>query len=392
MASAKETRERYVQISNEKNIEINTELVHILKQEENNYIEDTNTFELKLHANKKTDRNEMYRKKINATDVEILCITLTGNIYITELDLGYNAIQDAGGIIIGKFLEDTTTLGSLNLSYNDICARGAGAIAKGLQLNFSLKVLKLDGNKIGIYGGLAIAGTLQVNETLEEIYINNTEQGTQSLIAFTTVLKFNTFLKVFDIGRPILYSQQEETTVHFAKMLEVNYTLTDIHLSKHGIRNFGAERLVEHLIYNRALIVLDLSCNSISRDGMKHISIFLESNPPLQLLNLGYNRAEDDGAIFLSNALARDNHSLLTLVLCSNSLTDKGLCALAKCLDTNKTLKQLYIWGNKIETKASKAFLDLTEGDNPRLAPDDTDVRGYIVDDVPYLARVDSPF
>jgi len=395
MANASETKDAYVQISTEKNQAVMSEMLHILTQAIDNHFELSDSLNLRLHGNKRNDRNEMYRKKLSDSDAEILCMTLKENTYITSLDLGYNSIGDDGGALLGQLLEDNVTLLSLILSYNDIGPNGAFAIAKGIQHNEKLLTLKLDGNKIGVNGGMAIASALQVNETLEELNIDNTDQGVQSVIGFTTVLKSNRTLEILDIGRPIINLQQEETTVHFAKMLQVNISLSDLHLSKHSIQNFGVERLMEHMIDNRTLLHLNLSCNRISRDGMFCIAKFLRNNPPLKILNLGYNRAEDDGVIYLSEAIAKANTTLSTLVLCSNSLTDKGLCAIAKSLHVNSTLQQLYIWGNKIGTAGSQAFLDLTsktgEG-SPRLHPEKTDVRGYIVDGVPYLARVDSPY
>ena len=48
-------------------------------------------------------------------------------------------------------------------------------------------------------------------------------QKTESVIAFATVLNNNRTLKCLNLNRPILFSQQEEETVHFAKMLKVIY-------------------------------------------------------------------------------------------------------------------------------------------------------------------------
>ena len=52
--------------------------------------------------------------------------------------------------------------------------------------------------------------------------------------------------------------------------------------------------------------------NCISRDGMEAVAVYLKGNPPLKHLNIGYNRAEDDGAIYLSEAFAGGNMSLRT--------------------------------------------------------------------------------
>jgi len=46
-----------------------------------------------------------------------------------------------------------------------------------------------------------------------------------------------------------------------------------------------------------------------------------------------------------------------SLVLCSNTLTDHGLCALAKALHINPCLKQLYIWGNEMKSEACQVCL-----------------------------------
>lgn len=396
MSDAETTKNIYMKAASEQGKEINKEILFLIDRAD---AEDSihsicieSGFNLRLHGNKRNERNEMYREKVDDEEVQVLYLTLKTNTFITGLDLGYNVITDDGAATLGNLLQETHALQLLILSYNDFGVKGTTEIAKGLQMNETLKVLKLDGNKCGVYGGMAIAGALQVNMTLEELNLNNTEQGTQSIVAFTTVLKANGSLKCLDLGRPLLHTQQEETTVHVAKMLEVNIRINEIHLSKHSMVNFGAERLMEHIADNIALLHVDLSCNRISRDGIKCIAKYLKGNPPLQILNLAYNRAEDDGALYLSDALASGNFSLLTLVLCSNTLTDKGLCALAKSLYSNATLRQLYIWGNSIEAAASQAFLELTQGVVPRLDVGDTDVRAYVVDDVPYLARVASPY
>lgn len=347
---------------------------------------------LDLHGNKRNVQNEMYRDRISDEAVSLLVKPLMDhNIFIVGLNLGYNLITGEGAAVIGKYLEVTNALKTLILSYNDIDAAGAAAIAKGLQMNDSLTELRLDGNKFGNEGGMAIAGALQVNDTLSILNMDDTDLTAQTLVAFTTVLKTHRSLLNIHLGRPLLKSLQEETTVHIGKMLETNNCLQEIHITKHGMCNSGAQQLMKFISDNMYLLHLDLSCNSISRDGIKAIAEYLGRSPQLEVLNLGYNRAEDDGAIDIAEAL-RSNMNLKTLVLCSNSLSDFGLCALAKVLKNTTALQQLFIWGNKFGNDASQAFMDLTVGEVPRLAPEDTDVRAYVVDGVPCLARLASPY
>ena len=46
-------------------------------------------------------------------------------------------------------------------------------------------------------------------------------QRIESLIALSTVLKYNCTLKALNVSRPLLFTHQEETTVHFAETLGV---------------------------------------------------------------------------------------------------------------------------------------------------------------------------
>ncbi|XP_033644830.1 leucine-rich repeat-containing protein 34-like isoform X1 [Asterias rubens] len=316
--------------------------------------------------------------RLNDSDMLALYKTLVNSVYVTGLDLRYNNITDEGAVYIGDLLEKTCALRSLNLQSNDIKSAGAEVIAKALQVNETLTSLKLNGNKIENKGGMFLAGCLQVNTCLQELDVGDADLGTQSLIAFATVLHHNNTLRALCVNRPILFSQQEETTVHMALMLKVNCTLQELHLQKCDIRDFGADRLVEALQHNISLKYLDVSCNRITRDGAKSLAKLLKQNTPLEILDLGYNRIEDDGAVYLSESLAGLNSNLKTLVITSNNIEAAGLCAIARSMNTNTTLTSVFIWGNHLQELACVAFNGLVE--SGRLDMKDTDVKPYIVD------------
>ena len=54
--------------------------------------------------------------------------------------------------------------------------------------------------------------------------------------------------------------------------------------------------------------------NKITRDGVKFLGELLKRNQTLEILDLNANRIEDDGAIYLSEALALYNRTLQALV------------------------------------------------------------------------------
>ena len=52
----------------------------------------------------------------------------------------------------------------------------------------------------------------------------------------------------------------------------------------------------------------------MTRDGAKELAKLLKRDPALQVLDLGFNRLGDDGALHLAEALATFNTNLHTLV------------------------------------------------------------------------------
>lgn len=59
---------------------------------------------------------------------------------------------------------------------------------------------------------------------------------------------------------------------------------------------------------------LSLFSNKITRDGIKFLGKLLKHNATLEILDLNFNRIEDDGAFYLSEALTTHNRTLQALV------------------------------------------------------------------------------
>lgn len=55
--------------------------------------------------------------------------------------------------------------------------------------------------------------------------------------------------------------------------------------------------------------MVDSCSNKLSRDGARHLAGLLKENTLLQEIDLSYNRVEDEGLVWLSEALA-DNTNL----------------------------------------------------------------------------------
>nr|XP_006815323.1 PREDICTED: leucine-rich repeat-containing protein 34-like isoform X2 [Saccoglossus kowalevskii] len=383
MSDPSSVLDRYTEVCEELGQEPSPFILKVIDMErEDQILEPKDYMDLVLPGNNHLITNI----RLTDDDMRPLYETLKNNAYIHSMDLRYNNIGDTGAEYIAKLLEETVVLRSVNLMCNDIGEAGAKVIAKAFQTNETLVSLKLNGNKIGNKGGMAFAGVLQVNNTLEELDLGDTDQGTESVIALATVLNQNKSIRALNVNRPLLFSHQEETTVHMARMLKVTSTLQELHLQKCDIRDFGAERLSDALIDNSSLKYLDVSCNRITRDGAKHLSKLLKHNTPLQILDLGFNRIEDDGAKHLADALGQFNTCLTHLVITTNQIKGPGVCAIAKAMKLNISLNNVYIWGNNLETPACVAFNELIETE--RLDQRNTDVKPYVVDGVVYLSEI----
>lgn len=117
--------------------------------------------------------------------------------------------------------EPSCSLAYLNLGYTDIGIEGVEALAAALELNKSVTNLQLNGCKIGRKGGIAVASMLQINPRIHTLGLRSTDLDTDSVIAMATVLQANRSLAHVDLSRPLIYTLQEEPTIHISRMLRV---------------------------------------------------------------------------------------------------------------------------------------------------------------------------
>ncbi|XP_031232392.1 leucine-rich repeat-containing protein 34 [Mastomys coucha] len=325
-------------------------------------------------------------QRITGEDFWLLSKALRNQPCISGVDVRYNLIGDVGAYYAAKLLQKRPSITYLNLMFNDIGPEGGELIAKALHKNKTLKYLRMTGNKIENTGGMLFAAMLQMNSTLEKLDLGDCDLGLQSVIAFATVLTQNQAIKGINLNRPILYGEQEESTVHIGHMLKQNHVLVELHMCKHGMKNYGIQQLCNALYLNSSLRYLDVSCNKITRDGMVFLADVLKRNTTLEVLDLSFNRIETAGAKHLSETLTSHNRSLKALSVVSNKIEGEGLVALSQAMKTNPVLSNIYIWGNKFDEDTCVAYSDLLK--SGRLKPDDTDVEPYMVDEHIYLSEV----
>ncbi|XP_024589543.1 leucine-rich repeat-containing protein 34 isoform X3 [Neophocaena asiaeorientalis asiaeorientalis] len=299
-------QEYYYELCMEKSQEIKPFILHILQEVDEEIEKGLAGITLNVAGN----CHLMPVERVTGEDFWILCRILKNNPYINGLDVRYNLIGDVGASYATELLQKQHNLIYLNLMFNDIGPEGGELIAKALHKNTTLKHLRMTGNKIENKGGMFFAAMLQINSSLEKLDLGDCDLGMQSVIAFATVLTQNQTIKGLNLNRPILYGEQEESTVHLGHMLKENQCLVELHVCKHDIKNCGMKQLCDALYLNRSLRYLDVSCNKITQDGMVCLADVLKKNTTLEVIDLSFNRIENAGANYLSDTLASHNRTL----------------------------------------------------------------------------------
>ncbi|XP_061230768.1 leucine-rich repeat-containing protein 34 isoform X2 [Neopsephotus bourkii] len=318
MSVCPDLHQHYVQVCQNLGQPENPFIAHVLQEAgKNDEIIWTKGFTLNIAGNS----HLVPVQRVTDDNLQVLVSVLRTAAFVTGLDLGYNVLTDAGAKTMATFLQGNETL----------------------------LHMRMTGNKIGEKSGMFFASMLQINPTLEKLDLGDCDIGVQCLIATASALNQNKSVKAINLNHPLLFSQEEETTVHLALMLKNNSSLVELHLCKHEMKNFGVERLCEALYENSSLRYLDLARNKITSEGVKFLGKLLKWNQTLQILDLNANRLEDDGAIYLSEALALYNRTLQVLSVVSNNISGKGLVALSEAMKTNTELSCIYIWGNKFD-------------------------------------------
>eukprot|EP00808_Paulinella_micropora_P018556 g67841.t1 len=138
-----------------------------------------------------------------------------------------------------------------------------------------------------------------------------------------------------------------------AKGLQVNQTLTTLHLWDNNIGAEGAAHIAAAVKENKEckLQTLDISGNVIGPEGAAAIANMLKVNTALQVLNFYGNNIGPEGAAAIADML-KVNEALQVLILIDNNIGPEGAKAVANMLKVNQSIERIYIQGDWIPVAA----------------------------------------
>ncbi|XP_066024645.1 NLR family CARD domain-containing protein 3-like isoform X1 [Pocillopora verrucosa] len=293
------------------------------------------------------------------SDAGAACIAeaIKVNKTLTNLDLSWNDISAAGATCIAEAIKVNKTLTNLNLSKNDFSDAGATCIAEAIKVNKTLTNLNLCYNDISAAGATCIAEAIKVNKTLTNLNLSYNRISAAGATCIAEAIKVNKTLTNLDLSWNDI-SAAGATCI--AEAIKVNKTLTNLNLSKNDFSAAGATCIAEAIKVNKTLTNLDLSWNDISAAGATCIAEAIKVNKTLTNLNLSKNDFSAAGATCIAEAI-KVNKTLTNLNLSKNDFSDAGATCIAEAIKVNKTLTNLDLFWNDISAAGATCIAEAIE-------------------------------
>ncbi|KAG0336628.1 hypothetical protein BG004_007956 [Podila humilis] len=306
---------------------------------------------------------DLSRNNFGVLGAQALAKFLKSNITVTHINLLWNKLEDDSAQALAIALETNTTLESLNLVSNSIGEAGARAFARALRVNTTLNILALSSNKISFHGALMLLSVVslsrptsivvalkhnaydgKVHQDLATAFSNHAPSSQRVYVDLK-------FIPISDDGAVII-SQELQFSKHVERL----------NLGACDIGFVGAQAIAQALTScntTTTLKTLQMTGNSIGRNGAHALAKALETNSTISTLTMIGNDIEDGGAYAFAELLKTNNNTTLKdLDLNWNSIGDNGIVALSTALRTNSSLTRLSLENNMF---GEKGILALSE-------------------------------
>ncbi|XP_069765258.1 NACHT, LRR and PYD domains-containing protein 3-like isoform X2 [Narcine bancroftii] len=315
----------------------------------------------------KIQKMRLENNSLTASCAEDLVSAVTAIHSLTDLQLGYNKLGDAG---VNKLLSDALknpqcNIQSLGLSFNGLTASCAKDIASVLTIKNSLKSLNLSSNEMGDSGlkwlSVALRNPASKLQKLGLWAVGLTASCAKDL---ASILSETHSLTELDLG----FNKLGDSGVEILSeaLRKPNCKIEELGLDHNDLTASCTKVLGSALSQNSSLKGLGLCFNDLQDSGVKQVAAAL-SGPDckiqsLRLKSVGLtDSSTDDLVAVLSNAT-----SLKELDLRSNTFTDNSIIMLRRLITAQKTLEQIQLAENQFSSDG-KTQLRALQGIRPKL-------------------------
>uniref|UniRef100_A0A8C3F9A6 Uncharacterized protein n=1 Tax=Chrysemys picta bellii TaxID=8478 RepID=A0A8C3F9A6_CHRPI len=272
---------------------------------------------------------------------------------LTELDLGYNDLGNAGVRLLCEGLKHPTCkLQKLDLWDCELTGACCGDLANVLSSNQSLTELKLCSNSLGNAGVRLLCKRLtHPNCKLQQLGERGCRAGTPVKTALTNPV--HSVIPLLCVSLSGCRLRDCELTGaccgDLAAVLSTSQSLTELKLSGNSLGNAGVQLLCKGLKHpNCKMQRLDLRDCELTSACCGDLANVLRTSQTLTELKLSGNNL-DSGVRLLCEGLTHPNCKLETLVLHYCGLTTACCEDLSSVLSTSRTLTFLGLGANSLE-------------------------------------------
>ncbi len=281
----------------------------------------------------------------NISDVGViaLCNSLYKNQSIKSLNLGRNDISEKGAHAIGKILLENKPLEHLNIGKNIIADNGVSYLSEALKNNTNLLIFNVRDNKISDIGAEKIGQMLQQNSKINILNVCDNQIGDRGIESICNGLKENSSVK-------FLYITNNEYSKKGTKLLnELQQNLEVVHFFDKNLYYLSAESLnsLNHLNRN------------ISNDELKTL---FSASDRISAINIQGALLNEECLYTLANYF---NKNIIALNLSNNSLDARSAKILSEGLRKCSNLKILELKNNNLGREGAKYIAQALEGLNP---------------------------
>jgi len=274
------------------------------------------------------------------SDAKLLGEALKANNTLTHLSISYCRLHREGIYFIAQALKINTTLQKIGLSFNKIGRKGADNIADVLNINTTLTCIDLSHNDIVKYDFFKITKALKTNTTLKQINFSGNDLREDGLKLISKALMINNTLKYIGLIHGLFVGLDNESAVLFAKMLQINTTLTTIDFRFNGLKNDAIICVTKGCSLNTTLKRINFDWNKNDDDyvnNTQELVTLLQNNKNLKVLNIAGSKFGDN---FLSVAKALEmNDTLIEIDISNCGIVGKLFNSFIEMLKVNKSLE-----------------------------------------------------
>ena len=208
-----------------------------------------------------------------------------------------------------------------NGEYND---KGLQALAVALSVNSTLKHFKMFGNKLRDESVGNFEKILLGNDTLKSLNVGYNDFSAKGVIAISDAVASNDTLEELTVGAGTLRVQEVRGKITSSSSKKnKKKSLNKLNLKNKSLGPLSALVVSRLLKENDKVQSVDLSHNSLRKEGTRAICETLTSLPNLEQVNISSNEIFPDGAESMAN-LVTGAKKLTVLKLAENNLTNWG--------------------------------------------------------------------